>query len=167
MDKIIKRLNKLSLPVVILISSLVIGGFYYAGEVNKQKSIERQQQIKIEQEKKEQLDKELKEQEAKTEVKQALNTCLTDAEVNYSDQWFGECKSQDKLTDRCILLHDMTLAEYAKEKNIPDDKIFTVFSDFYKEKDECSCRLPLVNADRITESKNNAKEECFRKYPQK
>ncbi|MBU1031954.1 hypothetical protein KKE03_03475 [Patescibacteria group bacterium] len=50
-DKIIKKLNKLSLPTVILIASLVIGGFYYASEVNKQKSIERQQEMKIQEEK--------------------------------------------------------------------------------------------------------------------
>jgi len=60
MDKI----NKLTLPATILIASIIIGGFYYASELNKQKSIERQQlaelqaqkqteQIKSEQEKKE------------------------------------------------------------------------------------------------------------------
>lgn len=167
MDEIIKKLNKLSLPVVILIASLVIGGFYYASELNKQKSIERQYQIKIEQEKRDQLDKEFKEQEAKTKTEEALNTCIANADSDYSNQWYRECKSQGKLTDRCISLHDMTLAEYAKEKNIPDDKRFTVFPDFYKEKDECSCRLPLDNADRITESLEKSKAECFKKYPQK
>ena len=44
-------LNKLILPVAILLSCLILGGFYYASEVNKQKSIEKQQQLKIEQEK--------------------------------------------------------------------------------------------------------------------
>ena len=49
MDKIINKFNNLSLPAVILMASLIIGGFYYAGGVNKQKSIEKQQQIEIEQ----------------------------------------------------------------------------------------------------------------------
>lgn len=47
MDKI----NKLSLPVVILIASVILGGFLYATQVNKQKSIERQQEIKLQEDK--------------------------------------------------------------------------------------------------------------------
>ena len=53
MDKIMEKLNKLSLPAVILIASIVLGGFYYASQLNKQQSIEKQQQIKIEQERQE------------------------------------------------------------------------------------------------------------------
>lgn len=195
MDKIINKFNNLSLPTVILMASLVIGGFYYAGGVNKQKSIERQQQIEIEQKKQEQLDKELKEQKVKAEAEQALSACIADAEESYSNHWFRECKSQGKLTSRCISLHDMTLEEYEKEKNTPDDKKFTAEeikrrqdyardvlkwsedeiqratsvemakTDYYKEKDECSCSLPLDNADRINKALQDDKDECFRKYP--
>ncbi len=39
--------EKLILPVTILIASFILGGFYYASEVGKQRSIERQQQFKI------------------------------------------------------------------------------------------------------------------------
>ena len=49
MDKI----NKLSLPAVILIASIILGGFYFASQVNKQRSIERQQEVKIEQKRQE------------------------------------------------------------------------------------------------------------------
>lgn len=166
-DKIIKKLNKLSLPTVILIASLVIGGFYYASEVNKQKSIERQQQIKLEQEKQEQLNKELKGQEAKTKAEQALNTCLANAEEDYSNQWYGECKTRGLLTSRCISLNEMTFDEYAKQNNIPEDKRSDAITDFYKEKYECSCSLPLNNKDRIDESLQRDKDECFKRYPQK
>ena len=38
--------NKLSLPATIIIASLILGGFFYASQVNKQKSIESQQEIK-------------------------------------------------------------------------------------------------------------------------
>lgn len=41
-------MKKLSLPVTILLASLVIGGFYYASQVSKQRSIERQQQKELE-----------------------------------------------------------------------------------------------------------------------
>ena len=44
MDKIIEKINKLSLPATILIASIILGGFYYASQINKQKFIERQQQ---------------------------------------------------------------------------------------------------------------------------
>ena len=46
-----EKFNKLSLPAAILIASIALGGFFYASQVSKQKSIERQQEIKIEQEK--------------------------------------------------------------------------------------------------------------------
>ena len=46
MSNLIEKLSKLSLPVVILIASITLGGFYYASQVNKQKSIERQQILK-------------------------------------------------------------------------------------------------------------------------
>ena len=44
----IEKINKLTLPATILIASLILGGFYYATQVNKQKSIEKQQQIELE-----------------------------------------------------------------------------------------------------------------------
>ena len=49
MDKI----NKLTLPATILIASIVLGGFFYVSQLNKQRSIDRQQEAKAEQEKKE------------------------------------------------------------------------------------------------------------------
>ena len=41
------KINKLTLPAVILIASIIIGGFIYASQVSKQKSIERQQILKM------------------------------------------------------------------------------------------------------------------------
>jgi len=63
------KLNKLSLPATIIIASLILGGFFYASQVIKQRSIEKQQQIKIDQERQEQLNQELK-----------LNNCIAKAE---------------------------------------------------------------------------------------
>ena len=52
-----ENINKLSIPAAILIASIVLGGFYYSVEKNKQSSIEKQQQIeqaaKLEQSKRE------------------------------------------------------------------------------------------------------------------
>jgi len=49
MNMKMKKLNKFLLLATIIIASLILGGFFYASQVNKQKSIERQQQIKIKQ----------------------------------------------------------------------------------------------------------------------
>lgn len=168
MDKI----NKLSLPTTIIIASLIFGGFFYASQVNKQKSIERQQQAEMEQKKQEQLDEELKEQEAKGEAEKTLSSCIDEAEQRYSDQWYRECKGRGELTSRCISLHEMTFDEYAKQNNIPSgaenlEKRLDAIADFYKEKDECSCRLPTSIADDIGDYRDKLKDECFKRYPQK
>jgi len=39
--------NKLVLPICILLGCIIIGGFIYASQVSKQKSIEKQQQIDL------------------------------------------------------------------------------------------------------------------------
>ena len=87
MGKIMEKFNKLTLPAVILIASVILGALFFATQVIKQQSIEKQQQIKIKQEKWDQLAKELKEQQGKGEAKQAkhqnvllLETCLDNAE---------------------------------------------------------------------------------------
>jgi|TARA_B100002003_G_C13936567_1_gene454737 hypothetical protein len=41
-----KKINQLSLPTTIIIASIILGGFYYATQVNKNNSIERYQQAK-------------------------------------------------------------------------------------------------------------------------
>jgi hypothetical protein len=48
-------LNKLIVPVAIVIGSLIIGGFYYATQINRQVSIERQQRLEFEEAKIKQL----------------------------------------------------------------------------------------------------------------
>lgn len=161
MDKIIDKINKLSLPATILIASIIFVGIFYASEEERKKEdqvIQKQEQAKQEQDK----------------PKLALNTCITIAETNYSDHWYRECESEGKLTDKdkCISLYAMTFDEYAKQNNIPSpqdnlDKRLKAMDDFYKQRADCSCRLPLDNADRINKILQDDKNECFKKYPQK
>lgn len=179
MDKIMEKINKLSLPAVILIASLILGGFFYASQVNKQRSIERQQEVKIEQEKRDQLAKEPKEQQAREEAEQALNTCLGNAGENYSNNWYRDCKARGALTSKCIELKELTYKEYLKkyglttdeeykrQRGITDDNFFSGLLDYAKRQDECSCGLPLDLADRNNKSLQDDKDECFKKYPQK
>lgn len=187
MDKIMEKFNKLSLPAVILIASIVLGGLFYASQVSKQRSIEKQQQIKIEQEKQDQLAKDIKEQQAKEEAEQALNTCIDTAGSNYYDSWHKECKAQGKLTSKCIDIKELsfddylkkyglTTEEYVKQRNLtpsdPDNSISVFLSAIrdYRTResgDECSCRLLVSTADRVNESLEQDKAECFKRYPQK
>lgn len=48
-----EKVNKLSLPTTIIIASIILGGFYYVTQLNKQESVERQ--LKDEQEAKQLL----------------------------------------------------------------------------------------------------------------
>lgn len=43
--------NKLVIPISIVVASIVIGGFYYKSEVEKQRSIERQEELKLQEDK--------------------------------------------------------------------------------------------------------------------
>lgn len=54
--------NKLILPVAIVLGSIIIGGFFYAIQVNKQQSIERQQELKLEEDRR-QLEEDRRQQE--------------------------------------------------------------------------------------------------------
>lgn len=157
------KLNNLALPIVILVASLIFGGFFYLTQLEKQKSIERQQQIELQEKKKEKEEA----KKAQEEVKQELNTCLTNAEESYYNNWRRECKSQGLLTDRCIYLNETTFSEYTKENKIPDDNLLDAMDAFYKEKDDCSCRLPFENADRKRDIFQKDRDVCFKMYPQK
>ncbi len=82
---IFARFNNLSLPVTIIVASIILGGFYFASEVNKQRSIEKQQLIKIEQERQEQINKSFTESRTEEKAKQLLNTCITNAEIDWQE----------------------------------------------------------------------------------
>jgi len=175
MDKIIEKINKLSLSATILIVAIILGGFYFAVEYNKQRSIGKQQQIKIEQEK-----------QAKEEAEVALNTCIATAVRNYHDRWYRECKSQGELTTKCIDIHELsfdeylekyglTVEDYVRERHLkpiePNDSTSVHLSparlDYMaRADDECSCRLLVSIADRIDKSLEEDKAECFKRYPQ-
>jgi len=168
------KLNKLSLPATIIIASVILGGFYFASQVNKQRSIEKQQEIKLQEDRRidnakaeqatqEQFAKELKEQEDKEEAEQALNTCRDNAQDNYNDRWHKECKAQGKLTSKCIDIvelsyneylekYGLTDEEYIKQRNLTPNDPDNSFSvrlealvDYQKRAgDECSCRLTIT-----------------------
>lgn len=142
MGEIIEKLNKLSLPAVILIASVILGGFYYVSQVNKQRSIERQQEVKIqdnrqtEEIKEEQQQVELeKEQQIKVGQAVLLDTCFKNAEAMLA-----------KATQDVI---DWGNRETTDENSGEMGKILQRMFDDYSEKFK------------------NDKDECFKRYPQK
>lgn len=149
------KLNKLSLPATIIVVSLIIGGFYYASETNKQNSIERQQELKIQEEK----TKTDQVKQGQEQAKQALNTCIDEAEESNHNFWNRECEAKGLLSKSCIDFLDQGIEVYY-DKNISSDEII-------KKKKECSCSLPQYNADRLGKILQDDKDECFKKYPQK
>lgn len=85
---VINKLNKLSMPATILIASVILGGFYYASEVNKQKSIERQQEIKLEEERR--IEAKIESQKNDEALQKRL--CVSEAQQNAIELNQDACK---------------------------------------------------------------------------
>lgn len=81
---------KITTPVVIIITSVILGGSYFATQVSKQLSAEKQQKVATEQ----------KEQDRKD-----LDACFAKAEIDYMSIWNNQCKDFgiNKKTDNCQL----------------------------------------------------------------
>ena len=158
--------NILILSFAIIIGSLILGGFFYAIQINKQQSIEKEAQLKREFEKEARDEMEIKLLQQKEQTTAEFESCLSIADENYQDQWFRECKSRGELSARCVLIREMSIEEYIKENNTADGDNFKALEDLLKERDDCSCRLPLDNADRINASRDKEKDLCFKRYPQ-
>ena len=148
MDKI----SKLSLPATILIASIILGGFYFASQVIKQRSIERQQQIKIRQDKREQLEKEIKKREARID----LLECLGDARKDYEAGWADACKDNARrITEGiqdCIRIgagKSYCRGLWGKPDDSPD------------------CLLSISKTNLLDKRLQQDRDECFKKYPQK
>jgi hypothetical protein len=155
---------RIILSIAILIVALSVGYYFVL-------YLPQKEQRQIDLQKQQQQAKDKKEEEIKAQSQQALSDCISDAETNYSNNWFRECKSRGSLTSRCISLHEMTFDEYAKQNNIPSGtenigERLKAIDTFYKERDDCSCRLPLDLADRLNKILENEKDLCLKKYPQ-
>jgi hypothetical protein len=72
--------QKLILPASILLASIFLGGFYFASQVIKQRSIERQQQIDLQVK---QTQQDYVTQAGENRIF-ALNSCLSEAKSEYN-----------------------------------------------------------------------------------
>ena len=91
------KINKLTLPATILIASIILGGFFYASQVNKQRSIERQQEIKLQEDRQQQEvenaleDLKLKQDECKALSSGVMKKWSNIMGVVYDDDIWKEC----------------------------------------------------------------------------
>lgn len=120
----------------------------------------------------------IEESARKEQAKSDLNSCLTSAETNYSNQWYRECKSSNLLSKQCIDLHDLSYEEYLKKYSLTEEQYKTargitststlagLFDYFGRYENECSCRLILSLADRINADLKDSKNACYSLYPQ-
>ena len=156
---------KLTLPVTILLSCIILGGFFYVSQISKQRSIEKQQQRDID------AKKELQEEENKSKelAQTKLDNCLSDAKERYSNLWNEECEALGKLSNECKNLLKMKASEYIENnKKVEGLEEFTrLYDEFIEKKKDCSCRLPSYSADSINGYLKDFEEECYKKNPLK
>lgn len=174
-EDIIKELNFTYIIIAVVIA-LAILGFGAMNFISSQKN-QQIEQMKLQQSQQSQqnMQNQTKQQaqqgkDEQTTKKQKLDTCLSTAITSYHDYWYGECKSRGLITDKCISLHDMTFAQYAKQNNISDSannigEYLNASSDFEKQQKDCSnCSLPQYNADVINKSLQDDKNLCIKLY---
>jgi len=83
MDKI----NNLSTPATILLACVILGGFYFASQIVKQGSIERQQQVEL----KAQADAEQKKKEEQDWTQIQKMSCTSEAQISAMNQYENTC----------------------------------------------------------------------------
>lgn len=82
MLRIFTELNKLSLPLTIVVASVVLGGFYFATQISKQASVEKQQNLELE-EKREAATKQASVDQCISDAYTELKTLQGNLEVAY------------------------------------------------------------------------------------
>jgi hypothetical protein len=87
MAQLFEKINKLSLPAVILIASIVLGGFYFASQIAKQTSIENQQQTELRAKQQQQDD--LEQKQAQERLDRMF--CLDEATELATEQYKKDC----------------------------------------------------------------------------
>ena len=108
-------MNKLPLSATILIASVILGGFYYASEVYKQSSIEKQQRA----------DAQSKAEQA-AQVSTKLDDCLSQATQLWSVQATGISKKASACTATgngiCLTANAFTEAFDKNDAQLQQDK---------------------------------------------
>ena len=120
--------NKLVLPFSILLGCIILGGFYYASQINKQRSIEKQQQINL-QTKQAELQTQVN---VETQNKMDFSTCLNKAELIYTKlQEFLFQKTEEpncKNSLACLTVYNGKQEEIKLDLQNEKDECFKLYS---------------------------------------
>ncbi|MBI4093258.1 MAG: hypothetical protein HY420_05025 [Candidatus Kerfeldbacteria bacterium] len=112
-------LGKSFLPIAIVLASLIIGGSFYAIQINKQQSIERQQQLDLQE--KHRAEEAKSEQDNKEFVAQRKSDCL-DIYKTESDKWNNvRGWRYDEEGDKCMIRYkdDKPKSDTQCDENYP------------------------------------------------
>jgi len=174
-------MNKLSISATIVISSLILGGFYYASQVSKQKSIENQQRIELAQIEKEKEDELLR----KEEKENNLSMCLEESEYQRSTAHLALCGDPNvsKSPSSCFRVFGGTknyanvTDNYKREflnsfPDLPENASIEELLDNFKQREEilnkywetCNCGLEKTRRDGLDTDRNKRDQICIQKY---
>lgn len=172
-----KTNHKLLLPLAIILSSVIVGGFYYSGQVSKQQGLERQHQfevnqariteeLRLEREEELRLERERQQKEEAQnmidmidDAESELEQCERGATNDYLNQWMETCKELGRISDDCIEIIEMPYSEYiTKIDSVP-------FEEWVRIVYGCSCdNLPKQAVKVLDEWLDEEKEDCRRRY---
>ena len=113
-ENLFEKVNKLSLPATILIGCIILGGFYYFSEANKQASIERQHQADLQQKQAEQ--QAIKEQNDLIANEKA--DCVNQATQNAVDYYKSVCTYDCKAGTYYTATYDSQYNECLESKGL-------------------------------------------------
>ncbi|OGD09446.1 hypothetical protein A2397_02025 [Candidatus Amesbacteria bacterium RIFOXYB1_FULL_44_23] len=148
--------------------------FFLPNKQNQELELKRQQyqdQIVAQQKEDErEQQKILDVQKQAAENRSLLDKCLENAEDSYHLNWRNSCRTRGLMPSGCEEESiNLEFSDYQKQHNLPTSTI-EGWDDYWKvysaKKDKCTCSLPTYNADDITETEKNSKDECFKRYPQ-
>ncbi len=86
--------NKLILPISIVLSSIILGSFLYAIQINKQQSIQKQQELEIQEKKRieqTKIEKEATLAEEERKIQEARDNCLVEAHERFIQEGQSAC----------------------------------------------------------------------------
>lgn len=103
------NINKLSLPATIILASFILGGFFYVTQANKQRSIEKQQQLELQA--KSEQDRTKAEQDKKEYAADRKSDCLKIYETE-SEKWNNvRGWRYDETGDQCYIRYKEPVAK--------------------------------------------------------
>jgi hypothetical protein len=141
---IAKNWFKLIIGVAVLVASISIGYYFviYLPGVNDA-------QIKTQQEA--QQEASINQQAQKNAQAAALSDCLSLADSNYHLNWVAACKSH---YNTCLSVGLPTSKSFCSKQWNPDPTL------------AWNCPLSIAESDSVTNIQTEAKNECFKQYPQ-